>query len=91
MTLNVAIMGATGAVGQEMLRTVEMRHFPCASLKLLASERSAGKKIPYHGQLHIVEKLTPESFKGIDLVLASAGASVSRSLRCMPLRPAPSS
>ncbi|MCX7020334.1 MAG: aspartate-semialdehyde dehydrogenase [bacterium] len=78
MTLNVVIMGATGAVGQEMLRTVEARQFPCASLKLLASERSVGRKFPFRGKLHIVEKLTPESFKGVDLVLASAGASVSR-------------
>ncbi|MGB9691104.1 MAG: aspartate-semialdehyde dehydrogenase [Candidatus Sumerlaeaceae bacterium] len=78
MQLNVAIMGATGAVGQEMLRTLEMRHFPCTSLKLLASERSVGKKFPFRGRLIPVEKLTPESFNGVDLVLASAGASVSR-------------
>ncbi len=78
MQLNVAIMGATGAVGQEMLRTLEMRHFPCTSLKLLASERSVGKKFPFRGRLIPVEKLTPESFAGVDLVLASAGASVSR-------------
>jgi aspartate-semialdehyde dehydrogenase len=78
MKLNVAIMGATGAVGQEMLRTLEMRHFPCTSLKLLASERSVGKKFPFRGRLVPVEKLTPESFEGIDIVLASAGASVSR-------------
>jgi aspartate-semialdehyde dehydrogenase len=78
MQLNVAIMGATGAVGQEMLRTLEMRHFPCTSLRLLASERSVGKKFPFRGRLVPVEKLTPDSFKGIDIVLASAGASVSR-------------
>ncbi|AXA36328.1 MAG: aspartate-semialdehyde dehydrogenase [Candidatus Hydrogenedentota bacterium] len=78
MKLNVAIMGATGAVGQEMLRTLEMRHFPCTSLKLLASERSVGKKFPFRGRLVPVEKLTPESFEEIDIVLASAGASVSR-------------
>lgn len=78
MQLTVAIMGATGAVGQEMLRTLEMRHFPCTSLKLLASERSVGKKFPFRGRLIPVEKLTPESFQGVDIVLASAGASVSR-------------
>jgi aspartate-semialdehyde dehydrogenase len=61
-----------------MLRTLEMRHFPCTSLKLLASERSVGKKFPFRGRLVPVEKLTPESFEGIDIVLASAGASVSR-------------
>lgn len=76
--LHVAIMGATGAVGQEMLRTLEVRNFPLASLRLLASEKSAGKKYPFRGQLLTVEKLTPESFAGIDIVLASAGASVSK-------------
>lgn len=78
MKPNVAIMGATGAVGQEMLRTLEVRQFPCKSLKLLASERSLGKKFPFRGRLVPVEKLTPESFEGVDLVLASAGASISR-------------
>ncbi len=75
---NVAIMGATGAVGQEMLRTLETRNFPLKSLKLLASEKSAGKKYPFRGRLLTVETLTPDSFAGIDLVLSSAGASVSR-------------
>lgn len=78
MRLNVAIMGATGAVGQEMLRTLEVRQFPCTTLRLLASERSVGKKCPYRGKLLSVEKLTPESFKDVDIVLASAGASISR-------------
>jgi aspartate-semialdehyde dehydrogenase len=78
MKLNVAIMGATGAVGQQMLQTLEVREFPVATLKLLASERSVGKKCPYRGRLVAVEKLTPESFKDVDLVLASAGASVSK-------------
>jgi len=76
--LNVAIMGATGAVGQEILRTLEVRNFPVTTLKLLASEKSAGKKFPFRGRLITVEKLTPQSFDGIDLVLSSAGASVSR-------------
>lgn len=74
----VAIMGATGAVGQEMLRTLEARNFPMQSLTLLASERSAGKKYPFRGRLLTVETLTAQSFTGINLVLASAGASVSR-------------
>ena len=78
MKLNVAIMGATGAVGQEMLKTLEKREFPCASLKLLASQRSVGKKCLYRGRMIAVELLTPESFKGIDLVLASAGGSISK-------------
>ncbi len=75
--LNVAIMGATGAVGQEMLRTLEVRNFPLTSLKLLASEKSVGKKYPFRGQLLTVEKLTADSFKDIDIVLASAGGSIS--------------
>ena len=74
----VAIMGATGAVGQEMLRTLEVRNFPLTTLRLLASEKSAGKKYPYRGRLLTVETLTPESFADVDLVLASAGASISR-------------
>jgi aspartate-semialdehyde dehydrogenase len=78
MKLNVAIMGATGAVGQEMLRTLEVRQFPCTTLRLLASERSVGMKFPYRGRLLSVEKLTAESFHDVDIVLASAGASVSR-------------
>lgn len=76
--VRTAIMGATGAVGQEMIKILEQRAFPCSSLKLLASKRSAGKKLPFRGKLHDVELLTKESFKNIDLVLSSAGASVSK-------------
>lgn len=76
--LNVAILGATGAVGQEMLRTLETRNFPVKTLKLLSSPRSAGKKVVYRGRLHTIEAVTPESFNGIDLVLSSAGGSVSK-------------
>ena len=71
-------MGATGAVGTEFLRILGERRFPLASLKLLASARSAGKKLTFNGAELVVEELTDQSFKGIDLVLASAGASVSR-------------
>ena len=78
MKPNVAIMGATGAVGQEMLKTLEKRAFPCATLKLLASERSVGKKCLYRGRMIAVELLTPDAFKGVDIVLASAGGSVSK-------------
>ena len=76
--LNVAIMGATGAVGQEMLKTLETRKFPVATLKLLSSARSAGTKVPFRGRLHTVEELNADSFNGIDLVLSSAGGSVSK-------------
>lgn len=78
MAGNVAIMGATGAVGTEFLRILEQRNFELKSLKLLASSRSAGKKLPFRGEQLPVEELTEKSFKGIDLVLASAGGSISQ-------------
>jgi aspartate-semialdehyde dehydrogenase len=78
MSRNVAIMGATGAVGTEFLRILEQRNFAMDSLKLLASERSAGKKLPFAGEELTVELLCDESFQGVDLVLASAGGSLSK-------------
>ncbi|MBN1941706.1 MAG: aspartate-semialdehyde dehydrogenase [Phycisphaerae bacterium] len=78
MNRHVAVMGATGAVGQEFLRILEQRNFPMDSLKLLASQRSAGKELPFRGKMLKVELLTEESFRGVDLVLASAGGSISR-------------
>jgi aspartate-semialdehyde dehydrogenase len=71
-------MGATGAVGQELRRILEQRNFPVASLKLLASKRSVGKEFAFRGETIVVEELTPESFEGVEIVLASAGASVSK-------------
>ena len=76
--VRIAVMGATGAVGREMLKTLEQRHFPYSSIKLLASERSAGTKLVFNGGVHMVELLTEDSFKDVDIVLASAGASVSK-------------
>jgi len=78
MGWNAAIMGATGAVGTEFLRLLEERSFPLESLKLLASHRSAGKKLTFAGEKLTVEELTGESFGGVDLVLASAGGSLSK-------------
>ena len=75
---NVAIVGATGAVGVELLATLAARGFPAASLRLLASERSAGQRMPFAGRELTVEALGPDSFAGVDLALFSAGASVSR-------------
>lgn len=75
---NVAVAGATGAVGQEMLLTLERRKFPVQNLKLLASSRSAGRKIQFAGNEIEVEELTTESFAGVDIALFSAGASRSR-------------
>ncbi len=78
MAKHVAIMGATGAVGTELLTILQERSFPLASLKLLASHRSAGKKLPFKGEELVVEELTDKSFGGIELVLASAGGSLSK-------------
>jgi aspartate-semialdehyde dehydrogenase len=75
---NVAVVGATGAVGQEMIKMLLDRKFPVQSLRLLASERSAGKKVNVAGKDITVEKLTPESAKGLDIALFSAGAGVSK-------------
>ncbi|OIO38668.1 MAG: aspartate-semialdehyde dehydrogenase [Candidatus Omnitrophica bacterium CG1_02_46_14] len=75
---NVAIMGATGAVGEEMLKILEERNFPVDRLALLASSRSAGKKYKFKGRELFVEELKENSFKGIDIVLASAGGSISK-------------
>lgn len=79
---NVAVMGATGAVGNCFLRILEQRKFPIKTLRLLASERSKGKKLKFKGRLYPVEVLDHDSFKGIDIVLSSAGAS--RSLEFLP-------
>ena len=77
-TYNVAILGATGAVGTELLQLLEERNFPLKTLKLLSSPRSAGKEITFKGDAIAVEAVTADSFKGIDIVLASAGGSTSK-------------
>lgn len=74
----VAILGATGAVGTELIELLDRRNFPLAELKLLASPRSAGKTLPFKGEQLEVEAVCEEAFKGIDLVLASAGGSTSK-------------
>ncbi len=76
--LNVAILGATGLVGQEFLRILEERNFPVCSLKLLASDRSAGRTMRFRDQSIVVEETTERSFEGIDVALFSAGADISR-------------
>lgn len=73
--LNVAVVGATGAVGTQMLRMLEERRFPIKSLSALASERSAGRRVSFNGRTVKVEQLTQHSFAGIDVALFSAGAS----------------
>jgi aspartate-semialdehyde dehydrogenase len=75
---SVAIMGATGAVGEEMRSILEQRSFPVGSLKLLASSRSVGKQLEFRGKKLSVEELKPESFDGVEIVLSSAGATISK-------------
>ena len=77
-TYRVAIVGASGAVGVEMLRVMERRNFPAASLRLLASPRSAGKTLVFRGEELPIEPLTLNSFEGIDIALFSAGGAISR-------------
>jgi len=74
----VAVVGATGAVGIEMLKTLEKRNFPVGKLTLLASARSAGKTLRFRGQDVSVQELTKDAFKGIDIALFSAGGSISK-------------
>jgi aspartate-semialdehyde dehydrogenase len=76
--LHVAIAGATGAVGVEMIRCLERRHFPVGKLTLLASARSAGKKMSFQGKPIEVQELTKDSFKGVDLALFSAGGGIAK-------------
>ena len=78
--LRVAILGATGAVGQEFLELLKERKFPIAELRLLASSRSAGKQIGFMEKNYPVEEASPVSFDGLDLVLSSAGGAISREL-----------
>lgn len=74
---HVAVVGATGAVGQEMLDCLEERNFPISELTLLASARSAGKEISFRGSLIKVKELTHDSFEGVDIALFSAGGGLS--------------
>ncbi len=74
----IAIVGATGAVGMEFLRVMERRNFPVKKLKLLASERSAGRSLEFHGEDVPVEVLSEAAFAGVDIALFSAGSEISR-------------
>jgi aspartate-semialdehyde dehydrogenase len=75
---HVAVVGATGAVGIEMIKTLEKRNFPVGKLTLLASARSAGKKLKFRGQEIAVTELTKDSFAGVDIALFSAGGGISK-------------
>jgi len=80
MSCDVAVVGATGVVGREMLRVLEQRRFPCARILALASPRSAGLKIPFAGRELTVQTATPDAFRDIRIALFSAGATISREL-----------
>ena len=75
---HVAIVGASGAVGVEMIRTLERRNFPLGSLRLLASKRSAGKSLNFREETLTIEELTLSSFEGVDIALFSAGGGISK-------------
>ncbi|NNU82634.1 aspartate-semialdehyde dehydrogenase [Geobacillus sp. BMUD] len=77
---HVAVVGATGAVGQQMVRTLEDRNFPVGTLTLLSSERSAGKTMRFRGEEIEVQAASPERFDGVDIALFSAGGAVSKAL-----------
>jgi len=76
--LHVAVLGASGAVGQELLLLLAERQFPMVRLTLLASPRSAGQSVSWNGQTLTIEPVSAEAFNGVDVVLASAGGSVSK-------------
>uniref|UniRef100_A0A7C8ZT60 aspartate-semialdehyde dehydrogenase n=1 Tax=Opuntia streptacantha TaxID=393608 RepID=A0A7C8ZT60_OPUST len=75
---SVAVVGVTGAVGQEFLSVLSDRDFPYRSIKMLASKRSAGKEMTFEGRSYVVEELTQDSFDGVDIALFSAGGSISK-------------
>ena len=78
MSVSVAVVGATGAVGEIMRQVLVEHHFPLSSIKFLASERSAGKSIEFKGKRYTIEPIRPEAFAGVQIVLSSTPASVSR-------------
>jgi aspartate-semialdehyde dehydrogenase len=78
ISYTVAIVGASGAVGKEMLRVLEKRHFPIKKMHLLTSQRSAGKRCYFAGKELVLEELTPKSFEGVDIAFFSAAGSISQ-------------
>ena len=80
MAYRVGIVGSTGAVGQELLRLLQERRFPISELRLMASARSAGKKIERNGSRWTVQEASPEAFEDLELAIFSAGSEISRAL-----------
>lgn len=80
--MNVAIVGASGAVGHEFLRVLDEQNFPIDNLRLFGSTRSAGSKMTFKGKEYTIEELTPESdFSGVDIAFTSAGAGLQRNMQ----------
>ena len=77
---HIAILGATGAVGKELLEILDSRNFPVADLRLLASHRSAGERLSFKGENILVEAISDRALSNLDIVLASAGSSISKTL-----------
>ena len=77
---NVAVVGATGAVGQKIMQLLEEKNFPINRIKLLSSKRSAGKKVVFNNNEVTIEEAKPESFEDVDIALFSAGGSISKAL-----------
>src|SRR5947209_2735746 len=84
--VSVAVVGATGAVGEIMRQVLVEQNFPLRSIKFLASQRSAGKPLTFKGQTYTIEPIRPEAFAGVDIVLSSTPASVSRESSPMAAR-----
>ena len=78
--VNVAILGATGAVGREMMKILEERNFPVNELRLLASKRSVGLKIPFRGEELTVQEAKADAFEGMDIVLGAAQNPIAKEL-----------
>src|SRR5947207_11946204 len=83
---HVAVVGATGAVGVEMIKTLEKRGFPLGRLTLLASARSAGKQLSFRNETIAIKELTSNSFNGIDIALFSAGGGISKEFAPLAVR-----
>lgn len=77
---NIAVLGATGVVGREILKILQENNVPYNDIKFLASSRSAGKQIEFKGEMHTIIEATPDAFEGVNIVLASAGGSTSLAL-----------
>lgn len=78
--MHVAVVGATGAVGQQMIETLQKRKFPIGKISLLSSSRSAGKQVEFNSETVTIQEAKPESFEGVDIALFSAGGSISKAL-----------